>query len=62
MSTIVKKEICLSNPNFIKIDGIYINKNHILYFNEYEIYLTNNTRVPIDFNTYEILLKEILYD
>lgn len=45
--------------NFIKFDEICINKSHILYFNENEIYLTNNTRIPISFEQYEKLLMEV---
>ena len=42
---------------FIEFDGICINTNEILYFNLSEIYLTNNTRIPICYGIYDKLLN-----
>lgn len=61
MAVMAKKSYTITSieNNFIKFDEICINKNHILYFNENEIYLTNNTRIPISFEQYEKLLMEV---
>ena len=46
--------------------GVYINKNHVIYaipiktLEKYELYLTNDDKVLVDYDTFERFRKRLL--